>query len=488
MSSSRPAARATAVCLAFAAAGFACYASGPPGAGAGDDNVVTLEASGRLRVDLLFVVDNSGSMAQEQEAAARHFGALLLDLIDPPDADGDGRPDAIPVEDIHVGVVSTDMGTMGYVVSTCANPDTGDDGCFLHAPASAVADCAPEYPPFLARDPANAAEYPPDRLAHDFACVTTLGTRGCGFEQPLEAMRRAAAENQEPGRCNEGFLRDDSVLALVVITTVDPVTPTQIIPSCNTTMGVAFPPVRIVELARRCREAGGGTWVGSICRPDWSAAAEGIRRTIAERLAPECLPYELEVEASADPERPDPSCAANCALVEMLPESRACRSDPACPPEACPPATLDDVLAGRAAPCRLPGGTGTCEPPARDLGLVRLPGGSPFRGCLVRQEPGAFDADLGRCVAPADAVGWRYVPPAWGDGPGGPCPRVELPGWLQRERDEGAVLRLYCGPMRCPFERQCGPPGTPAASCCAAGAICGRDAATGEGACFGPGG
>ncbi|MBN1774283.1 MAG: hypothetical protein JXB32_23690 [Deltaproteobacteria bacterium] len=575
MSSDRRSRRPWTACLALAAAGLACHSGGARSAGAGDDNVAAVRATGRTRVDLLFVIDNSGSMAQEQEAASRYFGRLLRALVDPPDDDGDGRPDAVPVEDLHVGVVSTDLGTMGLTVSTCRIPDGGDDGCLLHAPSGTVPDCATEYPTFLARDPLNATDYLPERLAADFACLATLGTNGCGFEQPLEAMRRAAAEHQGPGRCNEGFLRDDSVLALVVITdendcsvapdhpeifdqdrtdmghlglrcflhpevarpvewfrdrllalrpraaesvvlaelvgvppdtvcegdgarlaeclglarmqeTVDLLTPTQLVPSCNTSMGLALPPVRIVELARLWREAGGGTYVGSICRTDWTDAAEGIRRTIADRLEPECLPYELEPEALTDPDRADPSCAANCALVELLPEGRTCAGDPACPPEACPPTTLDEVLAGTTAPCRVSGEAETCEPSARDLGRVVLPGDARFRGCLVRQEPGVFDADLGRCVAPADASGWRYVPPAWNDGPGGPCPRAVLPPWLRRERDEGAVLRLYCGLLECPFDRQCGPPGQPAESCCAPGSFCARDAGTGVGSCLQP--
>ena len=192
--------------------------SGPRGSGAGAENVIPVEATGRARVDLLFVVDNSGSMLQEQAAMAEYLGAMIRELVDPPDADGDTRPDALPVEDLHVGVVSTDVGTMGYTVSTCRNRDVGDDGCLLHVPSPLVGDCASSYPSFLARDPSNASTYDPERLAGDFACIGTLGTNGCGWEQQLEALRRAVMENQQAGRCNEGFLRPDSLLAIVIVT------------------------------------------------------------------------------------------------------------------------------------------------------------------------------------------------------------------------------------------------------------------------------
>ena len=385
MRSERP--RFHLVSLLLLASALACHSSGPRRSGAGAENAIPVEATGRTRVDLLFVVDNSGSMFQEQAAMAEYLGAMIRELVDPPDADGDTRPDALPVEDLHVGVVSTDVGTMGYTVSTCRNRDVGDDGCLLHLPSPLVGGCESSYPSFLARDPSNALTYDPERLAADFACIGTLGTNGCGWEQQLESLRRAVMENQQPGRCNEGFLRPDSVLTIVLVTdendgsvspahpeffdqsrtdlghlgsvrtllhpemltpvewfhqrllsvrpravesivlagivgvpvdsvcegsgidfaacldltgmqeTIDPAAPTQIIPSCDTTMGMAFPPRRIVELARMWDEAGGGMVVASICRPDWTAAAAEITQEITERLRPECFPYELDVEA-----------------------------------------------------------------------------------------------------------------------------------------------------------------------------------------------
>jgi hypothetical protein len=546
-----------------------CYSSASRGSDAGSGNAFPVEATGRTRVDLLFLVDNSGSMSQAQAAMTNYLGAMIRALVDPPDTDGDTRPDALPVEDLHVGIISSDVGTMGFRVSTClADPLNGDDGCLLHNPNPLVGDCAESYPTFLSRDSSNATTYTPERLAGDFACIGTLGTNGCGLEQQLESLRRAVVQDNGPGRCNDGFLRPDSVLAAVVITdendcsispehpeffdmdrtdlghmgvgrmllhpemlqpvewfrdqllsirpraaesivlaeivgvpvdsvcegpgaslvdclalpamqeTLDPAMPTQLIPSCNTTMGIAFPPRRIVELARLWNEAGGGTYVGSICRTAWTAAATGIGQEITERLRPECLPYELDVEAGA--------CAVSCSLVEMLPADRTCTSDDFCPPEACPAATLDEVLSGNASPCRLPGADSDCEPLARDLGLVELPGGTPFRACLVRQDAGTYDAALARCVPPAPASGWRYVSPEWDDAAGGPCPRLELPDAIRDQREAGAVLRLYCGDLACPIDRQCGPPGRPAAPCCAAGSFCARDAATGEGACIEP--
>jgi hypothetical protein len=54
-------------------------------------------------------------------------------------------------------------------------------------------------------------------LQRDFTCIATLGTNGCGFEQPLAAMDKALTVHARPGGPNEGFLRGDAALAIVVL-------------------------------------------------------------------------------------------------------------------------------------------------------------------------------------------------------------------------------------------------------------------------------
>ncbi|MBI5499892.1 MAG: hypothetical protein HY907_06590 [Deltaproteobacteria bacterium] len=178
----------------------------------------TVREPGLTKLDIVFMVDNSGSMSQEQAALTARFPELLAELLDPPDTDGDTRPDHAAVEDLNVGVISSDMGVAGYRVSTCTNEDVGDNGCFRSTPSPAVLGCAPTYPHFLARNPTNAAEYSPEQMATDLTCIATLGTQGCGFEQQLKAMRGALTVDTVPGGCNAGFLRNDSLLALIWVT------------------------------------------------------------------------------------------------------------------------------------------------------------------------------------------------------------------------------------------------------------------------------
>jgi len=180
-------------------------------------------------VDLLVVVDNSNSMAQEQASLSASFSTMIAGLVSPPDLDGDGAPDYPPVTDLHVGVVSTDMGTGGFAVQTCRDATNGDDGILRNTPTGAVLGCDDTYPTFLEYTEGDDTA----ALADDFACMATLGTGGCGFEQQLGAMRAALTEHQDGA--NEGFLRDGSVLAVLVVSDEDDCTVTDSLPDASPT-------------------------------------------------------------------------------------------------------------------------------------------------------------------------------------------------------------------------------------------------------------
>jgi hypothetical protein len=96
----------------------ACGDDGPgaPDAGPGSRNWA-IPASDKL--DILFVVDNSDSMAEEQERLADDL-SLLFDRLQGPA----GLPD------LHVGIISTDMGIRGDLPG-CEAP--GDDGVLQSA-------------------------------------------------------------------------------------------------------------------------------------------------------------------------------------------------------------------------------------------------------------------------------------------------------------------------------------------------------------------
>ena len=184
-------------------------------------------------LDLLFVVDNSNSMGEEQASLAAQL-PLFLRVLTTGDFNQDGDTtddeDFVPFTGLQVGVVTTDMGTGGFTVPTCARSAVGDDAVLRTAGNTSDATCEPSYPPFLAF--AGSAE----QLAHEAGCVTTVGTGGCGFEQQLEAALKAlspaapqawTAPDYAPPTffgntlghgADTAFVRDGSVLGIVFVT------------------------------------------------------------------------------------------------------------------------------------------------------------------------------------------------------------------------------------------------------------------------------
>ncbi|MDD9932494.1 MAG: hypothetical protein OXT09_02760 [Myxococcales bacterium] len=192
------------------------------------------------KVDLLFVVDNSGSMREEQEALRREF-PKLVEVLATGDRDLDGVNDFPPAKDLHLGVVSSDMGLVGIQgIPGCEN--LGDDGIMNNVPNPALTGCQASYPRFITY---SAGVNDPAQTANDFACIATLGTEGCGFEQQLEAGLKAvwpsididpeSGEVIDPNRIlflgdvngfgqlghgdqeNAGFLRNDVVQGISLI-------------------------------------------------------------------------------------------------------------------------------------------------------------------------------------------------------------------------------------------------------------------------------
>ena len=60
-----------------------------------------------------------------------------------------------------------------------------------------------------------------DEFVHHVECVGRAGIFGCGFEQQLEAAYTALTTQSGPGMPNEGFLREDSLLAIILVTDED---------------------------------------------------------------------------------------------------------------------------------------------------------------------------------------------------------------------------------------------------------------------------
>ena len=179
-----------------------------------------VQARGVQRMDLLIWIDDSPSMIEEQAALAEQLPALLHDLLTPPDLDGDTRSDWPPIEDLHVGIVAPGAPTTSPLPG-CLGPDGGGGGCLRDVAPVAVSGCSASYPPFQEWDVRRDDELDADRIVGDLACVAVVGTTGCPYAQPFAAVRRALTEEAGAGGCNEGFLRDDSLLMTLFVSDGD---------------------------------------------------------------------------------------------------------------------------------------------------------------------------------------------------------------------------------------------------------------------------
>ena len=191
-------------------------------------------------VDLLLVIDNSRSMEEEQASLADEIPVLdayarVRSQLLNPDTGAARCGSSRRSGRLRVGVVITsDMGTGGFNVSSCSSTTLGDDGLLIdRGNVGLDARCEASYPVPQTLDTMGA---PPNLMAAaDFAvdvtCIAQLGTDGCGFEQQLDSMLKAVTpsssalrfQDDTPGNgtLNGSFGGDDAVLAVVMMTDED---------------------------------------------------------------------------------------------------------------------------------------------------------------------------------------------------------------------------------------------------------------------------
>lgn len=125
------------------------------------------------RADILWVVDNSGSMSGEQTALSNSFSDFINGFV------------TLGL-DFHLGVVTTDM-------------DTASDSGNLRGS-----------PPYLTQQTPN--------LISTFQSRVQVGASGSADEQGLAAAQAALSPPlTNMGQTNYGFLRDDAVLSLLFV-------------------------------------------------------------------------------------------------------------------------------------------------------------------------------------------------------------------------------------------------------------------------------
>jgi hypothetical protein len=190
-------------------------------------------------IDMLFVVDNSGSTANKQDNFTRNFPAFMNAL--------QRIPGGLP--NIRIGVVDNDLGAAGATtMNGCRG--FGDGGAFqINNAGGANCGLLPG-----ANWITNDNLVPGRTLPQVFACMATRGTEGCGFEHQLKSADAALHPRPDRNPGNMGFLRPDAYLAIIWLTDED---------DCSAADdGAAWfggpPPMGYVDNAR-C------AWAGHLC-------------------------------------------------------------------------------------------------------------------------------------------------------------------------------------------------------------------------------
>jgi hypothetical protein len=172
--------------------------------------VTTLKAVPNRDLDILFVVDNSPSMIEEQQSLATNF-PLMIDALSTLDG---GLPN------LHIGVVTSDLGTSGSQTQPGPAIGAGPGACAGTGMSGDLVQVSGMTDHFLSDIDDGAGGRTTNytgALRDEFGTLALVGDQGCGFEQHLGAMRRALDGNPN----NAGFLRPDANLAVVVLADED---------------------------------------------------------------------------------------------------------------------------------------------------------------------------------------------------------------------------------------------------------------------------
>jgi len=183
------------------------------------------------QIDLLFVIDNSGTMGEEQINLAVNFPLLIEQLENLTDSSG------MPVNaDVQIMVTTTDFGNplctafkpvgydpaQGAPLGSGCNSRIGEftdfDGIDYSEACTTLcpADVAPS--DSWVHVVGAEANVPMGAVVEALQCLIPQGVVGCGFESPLEnliqALNPSASWNQEPSP----FMRSGADLMIILLT------------------------------------------------------------------------------------------------------------------------------------------------------------------------------------------------------------------------------------------------------------------------------
>ncbi len=175
-----------------------------------------------MAVDILFVVDNSPSMEQEQQKVMQGFAAFIFEVME-------------SNSDFHIGVITTDLETNEGGILL----DPGIGGQRFIDPSSNDGDYAA---PFM-------------------QLINGVGISGSGWEKGLQATKKALLPHPAgfADTENEGFVRPDAALAVIVVSDEDDCSDEGALPhqeqiECYDMEGLLVPVLDYLELLKGLKD------------------------------------------------------------------------------------------------------------------------------------------------------------------------------------------------------------------------------------------
>lgn len=193
------------------------------------------------KLDLLFMIDNSLSMADKQEILKQAVPVLLTRLVSPACVDEQGTPlggnapcsagapEFNPIRDIHIGVVTSNLGDMGATSAGACS--VGDKGQLIATPALRETPLQNwNNQGFLAWDPdaeqGRGRHDPPGTISRTSLIgafqdmVVAAGEQGCGYEASLESWYRFLIDPEPPASVGFELENNNTTSVMGVDTTI----------------------------------------------------------------------------------------------------------------------------------------------------------------------------------------------------------------------------------------------------------------------------
>lgn len=213
---------------------------GDPGDGDGDGDPEPGPIDGdgcQAALDVLLIIDNSGSMGEEQALLA---SALIQPLLAPLDLSGvDWRFAITTTDNGNDWCAGTTPEAGAFQLKACndhpedflfnnGQVNVQDVACNsicqyapgkLHTlPTTTAEDPEPKARPWM--ESIGGVTNLPEDIDPALAalCFVPQGINGCGFEQPLESMALALLREDDPAEQEFGFLRDNASLLVILVT------------------------------------------------------------------------------------------------------------------------------------------------------------------------------------------------------------------------------------------------------------------------------